>query len=203
MHYDAIANDHGLALDPFKALVAPRPIAWVSSLSATGEANLAPYSYFNAFAENPHYLAFGSGRGRHDQRKDSLRNIVETGEFVISIVTLALKDAMNASSMNAPHGVDEFEAAGLAKAPSIRVKPSRVAASPVAFECKLYKVLDLPDSQGLVENHMVIGRVVTIHIDDRYIADGRVDTAAFHPIGRLGYSEYATVLEAWKMRRPD
>jgi flavin reductase (DIM6/NTAB) family NADH-FMN oxidoreductase RutF len=203
MHYDAIANTHGLALDPFKALVAPRPIAWVSTLSAAGAANLAPYSYFNAFAENPHYLAIGSGASRSGGKKDSLANIEETGEFVVNLVTFALRDAMNASSANVAHGVDEFELAGLEKAQSLAVKPPRVARSPAAFECRLFRVIDLPGEGGHIDNRMIIGRVAVIHIDDRYIENGRVNTAAMQPVARLGYSEYATVTEAWRLRRPD
>lgn len=196
MFYDAVKNDHGLALDPFKAIVAPRPIGWVSSLSADGRANLAPYSYFNAFAQDPHYVAFGSG-----PRKDSLTNIEATGEFAFSLATYDLREKMNATSAHV--SVDEFELAGLAKAPCRIIRPPRVAESPAALECRLFQVVPLPDDHGKAENFLVIGRVVGIHIDDRFIHDGRVDTAAMRPIARLGYSEYATVTEAWRMRRPD
>lgn len=203
MYYDAIRNDHGLPNDPFKALVAPRPIAWVSSLSAGGTANLAPYSYFNAFAENPHYVAFGSGAARRGGLKDTIRNIEETGEFALSLVTFALRAAMNASSANVAHGVDEFALAGLTRAPCRGIRPPRVAESPVVLECRLFRIVPLPSDDGSVENHMVIGRVTGIHIDDACIRDGRVDTAALMPIGRLGYSEYTTVDTAWRLRRPD
>jgi flavin reductase (DIM6/NTAB) family NADH-FMN oxidoreductase RutF len=203
MFYDARRNDHGLPNDPFKALVVPRPIGWVSTLSKDGKANLGPYSFFNAFAEDPHYVAFGSGNSRTGGLKDSITNIEATGEFVLSLVTWDLREAMNASSASVPHGTDEFELAKLTKAPCKLVKPLRVAESPVAFECTWFKTIDLPGDDGTVENHMVIGRVIGIHIDDRYILDGRVNTAAMQPIARLGYAEYATVTEAWRMRRPD
>jgi flavin reductase (DIM6/NTAB) family NADH-FMN oxidoreductase RutF len=196
MFYDAVKNDHGLAQDPFKAIVAPRPIAWISTLSREGAANLAPYSFFNAFAQAPHYVAFGSG-----PPKDSLRNIEATGEFAVNLVSFDLREAMNASSAHV--AVDEFELAGLAKAPCRLIRPPRVAASPACLECRLHRIIPLPDDDGTAEDHMVIGRVLGIHIDDRYIADGRVDTVAMRPIARLGYSEYATVSEAWRMRRPD
>jgi flavin reductase (DIM6/NTAB) family NADH-FMN oxidoreductase RutF len=197
MFYDAVRNDHGFAVDPFKALVAPRPIAWVSSLSAAGIANLAPFSYFNAFSQNPHYVAFGIG-----PVKDTLRNIEATKEFAVSLPTWDLREQMNATSAHVAPEVDEFELAGLTKAPCRLIAVPRVAESPVALECRLFQVVPLPNDQGHAEDHMVIGRVLGIHIDDRYIHDGRVDTAAMRPIARLGYSEYATVTEAWRMRRP-
>ena len=196
MFYDAVKNDHGFQYDPFKAIVAPRPIAWVSSLSAAGQANLAPYSFFNAFAQAPHYIAFGSG-----PRKDSMRNIEETGEFAVNLATLALKDAMNASSAHVK--TDEFELAGLTKAPCRLIRPPRVAESPACLECRLHQIVPLPGDDGTADDFLIIGRVIGIHIEDRYIHDGRVDTAAMQPIARLGYSEYATVSEVWRMRRPD
>lgn len=197
MFYDAVKNDHGFEYDPFKALVAPRPIAWVSSLSASGVANLAPFSYFNAFSQNPHYVAFGIG-----PVKDTLRNIEATREFAVSLPTWDLREQMNATSAHVAPEVDEFELAGLTKAPCRLIGVPRVAESPVALECRLFQVVPLPDDTGHAEDHMVIGRVLGIHIDDRYINDGRVDTAAMRLIARLGYSEYATVTEAWRMRRP-
>jgi flavin reductase (DIM6/NTAB) family NADH-FMN oxidoreductase RutF len=201
--YDTRLNDHGFQYDPFKAVVVPRPIGWISTLSATGKANLAPYSYFNAFAERPHYVAYGSGTSRAGGHKDTLRNIEETGEFVTNLVTFELREKMNMTSSNAPYGVDEFELAGLSKSPARLVKPWRVAESPVQFECKLFKIVELPGDDGVARDHLVIGRVIGIHIDDRYIRDGRVDTAALQPIARLGYAEYATVDDIWRMRRPD
>jgi len=197
MFYDAVRNDHGFEFDPFKALVAPRPIGWISSLSPDGIANLAPYSYFNAMAQAPHYVVFGSG-----PHKDSLRNIEVTGEFAVNLATWDLREQMNASSATVPSYVDEFDLARLTKAPCRMIRAPRVAESPVCLECRLFKVIDLPDDDGHANDHMAIGRVIGIHIDDRFIANGRVDTAAMKPIARLGYSEYATVTEAWRMRRP-
>lgn len=197
MFYDAIRNDHGFEYDPFKALVAPRPIGWISSLSADGVANLAPYSYFNAMAQAPHYVVFGSG-----PRKDSLSNIEATGEFAVNLATYDLREAMNATSARVGPHVDEFELARLTKAPCRLIKAPRVAESPACLECRLYKVVDLPDDEGRVHDHIAIGRVIGIHIDDRFIDNGRVNTAAMRPIARMGYSEYATVTEAWRMRRP-
>ncbi len=202
MFYE-VEKGHGLPYDPFKALVAPRPIGWISSLTPDGSANLAPYSFFNAFAERPHYVAYGSGEARRGGRKDSLTNIEATGEFVVNLATWDLREQMNASSANVPLGVDEFELAGLTKAACRLVKAPRVAESPVALECRYLQTVPLPADDGSVEDHLVIGRVIGIHIDDRVIEDGRVNTAAMRPIARLGYSEYAVVTEAFRMRRPD
>jgi flavin reductase (DIM6/NTAB) family NADH-FMN oxidoreductase RutF len=198
MFFDAIENRHGLPNDPFKAIVAPRPIGWVSTLSETGIANLAPYSFFNAVSEGPHYVVFGSGG-----LKDSLTNVKATGEFAINIATYALREQMNLSSARVGPDVDEFALSGLTPAPCRLIGPPRVAESPAALECRLHQIVPLPGQDGSVRDWAVIGRVVAIHIDDRYIRDGRVDTAAMKPIARLGYSEYATVETAWRMRRPD
>jgi len=197
MFYDAIRNDHGFEYDPFKALVAPRPIGWLSTLSVDGIANLAPYSFFNAMSQSPHYVVVGSG-----PRKDSLRNIEATGEFAVNLATFDLREQVNASSAPVPPFVDEFEVARVSKAPCRLIKAPRVAESPVCLECRLFRVIDLPDDEGRANDHIAIGRVIGIHIDDRHIVDGRVNTAAMRPIARLGYSEYATVSEVWRMRRP-
>jgi flavin reductase (DIM6/NTAB) family NADH-FMN oxidoreductase RutF len=198
MFYDAVENRHGLPNDPFKAIVAPRPIGWVSSVSKAGIANLAPYSFFNAIAESPHYVVFGSGG-----LKDSLTNIEATGEFAINIATYDLREKMNLSSARVSADVDEFALAGLTPAPCRLIKTPRVEESPAALECRLYRIVPLPDDRGEVQDWAIIGRVMGIHIDDRFVRDGRVNTAAMKLIARLGYSEYATVETAWRMRRPD
>ena len=198
MHYDAIDNVHGLPNDPFKAIVAPRPIGWISSISRSGVPNLAPYSFFNAVADQPHYIVIGSSG-----MKDSLANIEATAEFVINVATYDLREQMNASSATVAPDVDEFKLSGLTAAPSRFVKPPRVKESPAALECRLFQIVPLPDDNGDAQNWAIIGRVVGIYIDDRFVKDGRVDTAAMRPIARLGYSEYATVEAAWRMRRPD
>jgi flavin reductase (DIM6/NTAB) family NADH-FMN oxidoreductase RutF len=197
MFYDAVKNDHGLAVDPFKAIVSPRPIAWISTISLHGTQNLAPYSFFNAFSERPHYVAFGSGGHKH-----TLSNIAATGEFAISIATYDLREAMNVTSASVAEHVNEFELSGLTAMPCRFIRCSRVSESPVTLECRHFQTMELPDTEGRVENYLVVGRVIGVHIDDRYIADGRVNTAAYKPIARLGYSEYATVEHAWRMRRP-
>ena len=198
MFYDAVENKHGLPNDPFKAIVAPRPIGWVSSLSKSGIPNLAPYSFFNAMSERPHYIVFGSGGF-----KDSLSNIEATGEFAINLATFELREKVNLSSARVSPEVDEFALTGLTPLPCKLIRAPRVAESPAALECKLYQIVPMPDDHGDAQDWAIFGRVVGIHIDDRFIHEGRVDTAAMKPIARLGYSEYATVETAWRMRRPD
>lgn len=190
MFYDAIENKHGLKHDPYKAIITPRPIGWISTIGRDGVCNIAPYSFFNAMSEKPHYVVFGSAG-----MKDTLRNIQETGEFVCSLSTWALRDHMNLTSAAVPYGVDEFPIAGLTAKASIKVKPPRVKESPAALECKHWKTIDLPPAgpghkQGYA---MVIGLVVGIHIDDAFVKNGIVDTAAMRPIARLGYMDYAVV----------
>ncbi len=197
MFYDAIRNDHGFAVDPFKSLVA-RPIGWLSTLSAEGVANLAPYSFFNTVSERPHYVVFGS-----TGYKDSLRNIEATGEFAVNVATYSIREAMNMSSSVVPSHVDEFVLAGLTKAPCQLIKAPRVAESPANLECRLFKTMELPDDEGKVSNWLVVGRVIGVHIDDRFIENGRVNSNAMQMISRLGYAEYATIDDVWRMRRPD
>jgi flavin reductase (DIM6/NTAB) family NADH-FMN oxidoreductase RutF len=190
MHYDARKRDHGLAHDPFKALVAPRPIGWIGSIDPQGRANLAPYSFFNAVSDRPPMVMFSSGG-----HKDSLRNIEVTGEFTCSLATWALRDAMNLSSATVAPQVDEFHLAGLPQAASRFVRPPRVATSPAALECKLWKVQALPAPPGRPEAAytVVFGEVVGIYIDDAFIRDGMVRTGEMRPIARMGYMEYAAV----------
>jgi len=190
MHYDTKHNQHGMQHDPFKAVVVPRPIGWISSVSPEGVLNLAPYSFFNAVSDKPPMVVFSSGG-----RKDSLRNIEASGEFTCSIATDALRAAMNMSSAAVGPEVDEFKLAGLTPAASQFVKAPRVAESPVALECKLWKTITLPPPEGKSEAlwTVVFGEVVAVYIDDRYLRDGRIDVAAMRPIARLGYMDYAVV----------
>jgi flavin reductase (DIM6/NTAB) family NADH-FMN oxidoreductase RutF len=199
--YDAIENRHGLKHDPFKALIAPRPVGWISTVSKAGICNIAPYSFFNAVSERPAYVVFGSAG-----IKDSLRNIEETGEFVCSLSTYELREHMNVTSAAVPYGVDEFPLAGLMATRSHLVKPPRVKESPVAFECRHHQTLLLPGAGRHAQGyHMVIGLVVGVHIDDQFIKDGIVDTPAMRPIARLGYMDYAVVTPetTFTINRPD
>jgi flavin reductase (DIM6/NTAB) family NADH-FMN oxidoreductase RutF len=198
MFYETAKNNHGLPHDPFKAIVAPRPIGWISSLSANGEVNLAPYSYFNGVSSKPPCVMFAS-----EGHKDSIANIAETREFVCSLATWELREQMNATSATVSREVDEFMLAGLTAAPSTLVKPPRVAESPCALECKLVKIVNLGDDDlDLTDRQIVIGKVVGIHIDEQFIRNGILDTAAMKPIARCGYRNYAVVLDQFEMIRP-
>jgi flavin reductase (DIM6/NTAB) family NADH-FMN oxidoreductase RutF len=205
MHYDVRSRPAALKHDPVKALAVPRPIGWVATLDAEGRPNLAPYSFFNLVSDRPPFVVFSSGG-----RKDSLRNVEATGEFTCSMATWDLREAMNMSSAPVAPGVDEFALAGLAPAASLLVKPPRVAAAPAAFECRLWKTLELPaparapgGRQGVTYT-LVIGEVVAVYVADQFVRDGVVDTAAMRPVARLGYMDYAVVTpEAmFTMNRP-
>ena len=187
MFYDAIKNDHGLKRDPFKAIVSPRPIGWISSVNRAGQVNLAPYSFFNAVSHSPPIVMFSS-----EDRKDSHANIEETGEFVCNLATYDLREAVIDTSEPLEPGIDEMEFAGLDAAPSRMVRPPRVAASPCALECKLLQVIQLSDLDGSpIERFMILGRVVGIHLDDRFLENGMLNTAAMRPLARCGYLDYA------------
>jgi len=198
MFYDAITNHHGLPHDPYKSLVAPRPIGWISSLDKDGNANLAPYSFFNGVGNNPHIVMFSS-----DGYKDSIKNVEETGEFVCSLATWDLRDAMNMTSTPAPHGQSEFDIAGLTPVASTMVKPPRVGESPAALECVYLQTVHMHDKDGKPASYRaVFGQVVGIHIDDDALTDGLFDTNRAKLLTRLGYMEYAKVDEVFTMRRP-
>lgn len=201
MFYRPGTKDHGLPHNPFKAMVSPRPIAWISTLNHDGSANLAPYSFFNAFADNPPILAYGTSGQKigMDEDKDSLTNIRRTGEFVVNIVSATLTKEMNISSQHFSAGEDEFMRAGLEKADCETVAAPRVAVAPASFECKLFKEIDLPGDGDV----MVIGEVTGIHFDPDCIRDGRFDVTSFEPLARLGYRDYAKVSEVFELSRPD
>jgi flavin reductase (DIM6/NTAB) family NADH-FMN oxidoreductase RutF len=184
--------------DPFKALIAPRPIGWVTTIDRAGALNLAPYSYFNAFSSVPPILGFSS-----EGRKDSVSFIEETGEFVWSMATYELRDQMNATSARLARGTSEFAHAHLTTAPSRLVRPPRVAASPCAMECGLIEIKQLRDRAGSpLDTYLVLGEVVGVFIEDRYVRAGKVDTALLQPIARCGYSDYAVVDKLFALRRP-
>lgn len=197
MFYEA-AKGHGLPHDPLKAIVAPRPIGWISSQSRAGELNLAPYSFFNALSSRPMLVWFSS-----EGEKDSFSFIRETGEFVANLVTLDLAEKMNATSVDAPRGVSEFGHAGLTPAPSRLVAPPRVAEAHAALECRLTEIIVPKLLSGEAAGvSVVVGQVVGVHIDDDYLTNGLFDTAKAQNLARLGYHDYAAVQEVFQMRRP-
>lgn len=198
-------DGHGLPHDPLKAIIAPRPVGWISSLDGEGRANLAPYSFFNGCGDHPAMVMFAQ-TGRKDRDtglKDSIANIRATGEFAHSVVPLALRDAMNASTGSYPAGVDEFEKAGLTKGAGQEIAVPHVAESPAVLECKLFRIIDdMPVWRDDTFNIMVIGEVVGIHIREEYLVDGMLDVTTYNPIARMGYMDYTTVESKWQMRRP-
>jgi flavin reductase (DIM6/NTAB) family NADH-FMN oxidoreductase RutF len=201
MFYDARKpNSHGLPHDPFKAIVAPRPIGWITSLSAAGEINLAPYSWFNGVSSAPPMVMFAS-----ELRKDTLTYIEETREFVCNFATFELREAVNLSSTPFRRGINEMEECGLSAAPSQLVRPPRVAASPCALECRWLKTVSLADVEGReTDRHVVFGQVIGVYIDERFIHDGLLDTAALQPIVRAGYHDYFALSpdRRFTMKRP-
>jgi flavin reductase (DIM6/NTAB) family NADH-FMN oxidoreductase RutF len=202
LHFYEPRNGHGLRHDPFNAIIAPRPIGWISSRDSKGHINLAPYSFFNAFCYTPPIIGFAS-----TSWKDSAANIQETGEFVWNLATMDLAQQMNATAAHVAHGVSEFEIAGLTPAPSRLVKVPRVGESPVAFECKLTQIIQLQGADGnKAQAWLTLGEVVAVHIDKAFIKDGVYQTALAHPIARAGRKgDYFEVRpEAmFEMIRPD
>lgn len=203
MHYDPEKNDHGLARGPFKSCVIPRPIGWISTTSMEGIDNLAPFSQCQNLGFDPPFVMFSANQDARGRRKDSVINAEETGEFVYNMATYDLRDSVNKSAMDVPPDVDEFTLAGVTKAPSIRVKPPRVAESPIQFECQYYQTVCLPGNNGKGAAHLVIGRVVLIHIKDEFILpDGKIDILRIRPLARLGYYDYTTVDSTFEMMVP-
>ncbi len=201
MFYETGGRDRTkLPHDPFKAIVAPRPIGWITSMSAAGDINLAPYSWFNGVSSRPPMVMFSS-----EERKDSLTFIEETKEFVCNFATFELREEVNRTSAPFPRGINEMEKAGLKSAPSHLVKPPRVAASPCALECKWVQTVSLTDYEGHpTDRHVVFGQVIGVYIDDKFIRDGLLDTGAMHPIMRAGYHDYYSAIPELRfmMKRP-
>ena len=200
-HFYEPRHGHGLPHDPFNAIVGPRPIGWISSRSAAGILNLAPYSFFNAFNYVPPIVGFAS-----IGYKDTLRNIEETGEFCWNLATRPLAEQMNLSCAAVPPDADEFMLAGLTPAPSRVVAPPRVTESPVSMECRLSQLIQLQGAGGAkVQTWLVLGEVVGVHIDRALLKDGVYDTAAAQPILRGGGpADYFTIgpEQLFKMFRP-
>jgi flavin reductase (DIM6/NTAB) family NADH-FMN oxidoreductase RutF len=198
MFYDPRTEPHGLAHTPVNALVCPRPIGWITTMTAAGGVNLAPYSFFNLISGYPPIVMFSSG-----PKKDSQTNAEETGEFVYNMATWELREVMNASSAEFGAAESEPEKLGLEMLASRKVKPPRVKRSPVHFECKYLQTVELVGSDGKRNrSSVVIGEVVGIHIDDRLITGGMVDITRARPIARLGYMDYCVVDEVFEMLRP-
>jgi flavin reductase (DIM6/NTAB) family NADH-FMN oxidoreductase RutF len=188
MHYNASSNDHGLPYNPFKAIVAPRPIGWITTMDGAGRLNCAPYSFFNAVSDRPPMVAFSS-----QGMKDSASIAEESGEFTCSFASFDLRDQLYLTSAALPRGTDELALAGLAPAPSRFVRPPRVAAAPAALERKYLSTTPLTARDGSTSYFLVVGEVVGVYIDDRFIEGGLVDTGAMRPLMRAGYDLYASL----------
>lgn len=203
MQYEPSMDNHNLPYNPFKACVIPRPIAWISTISLDGIHNLAPFSQFQNLSYDPPYVMIALNQNTKGKRKDTAINIEETGEFVYNMVPFNLAGAMNKTSVEVGPEVDEFEAVGLNKISSIKIKPARVKESPVQFECVYYNTIRLPGIgiHGAVD--LIIGKVVMIHIKDEYIlSNGKLDILKIRPLARLGYSDYTTVDTIIEMQKP-
>ena len=197
------SEHHGLPHNPFKSCVVPRPIAWVSTVHPNGTPNLAPFSFFNALADDPPMVMIAfNGYHAHGGEKDTLFNIKASGEFLVNMVPLALKDAMNATTADVAHEVNEIELAGLATAPSKLVKPPRVALAPIHLECALYKEIELPCTRDDSINRTIIGKVLGVHIHEDVLVDGLVDLTKVNPLSRLGYRQYTSVQDVFEMLSP-
>ncbi len=199
MFYETVKRDRAkLPHDPFKAIVAPRPIGWISTRALDGRINLAPYSFFNGFCSAPPIVGFSS-----EGWKDSASFARESGEFVANLATNDLRDPMNATSAPLPRGDNEFAHAGLTMAECRLVAPPRVAESPASLECKVVEIVEIRTQSGAWSGSVLtIGEVVGVHIDETYIRDGRFDTAGAHPLARCGYQDYAAVDSVFMLARP-
>lgn len=193
MFYEPRKKNHGLPHDPYNAIVGPRPIGWITSMNSAGQINLAPYSFFTSVSSDPPMVMFAS-----DGRKHTIDFVEQTGEFVCNLAVWDLRTHVKDTSLPFPRGIDEMAAVGLEAAPSILVKPPRVKASPCALECKWLRTIRLNDIDGNpAPRFIAFGQVIGIHIDERYIKDGLLDTGAMMPIARAGYQEYfVTTAEA-------
>jgi flavin reductase (DIM6/NTAB) family NADH-FMN oxidoreductase RutF len=188
----------------FNAIVAPRPIGWISSQSRDGRVNLAPFSHFNIVSTAPPVILFSCNTPRDRAEKDTLANVKATGEFVYNLATLALAELVNKTSTALPYGGDEFELAGLEKAPSVHVAPPRVAASPANLECRVLQIVRIePELPNETPSNVVFGRVVGLHMRDEFVlANGKFDTARAQPLTRLGGVQYAPAGAIFEMPAP-
>ncbi len=209
MFYEPSKKNHGLSRDPFRSLVIPRPIAWITSVSVDGIINLAPFSHFNICSVEPPAVMFSAGSSarsdqHRDRKKDSHRNVDDCGEFVVNVVPYDLRKQMNLTSAEVGPSVSEIEVAGLSLAPSKIIKTPRLAESPISLECKHLMTISLPCvTRGGDRNAIVVGEVVGVHIAEEVLTDGLVDIRKLRPVARLGYADYAVISDFFTMARPE
>lgn len=198
MFYRADTRDHGMRHDPFKAIVAPRPIGWIGTKGSDGSLNLSPYSFFNIVDDDPKIVMFSSGG-----RKHSVRNAQETGYFTTSLASRNLIEQVNASSVAVPYGTNEFEIAGLTPVSGLLIDAPYVGEAYVAMECVVTEIVSPRDRHGnRTDSYMVFGEVLGIHIDESIISDGRLDMSLARPVGRMGYMDYSEASEVFELMRP-
>ena len=198
MFYTTDSNRHGLAHDPFKAIVSPRPIGWIGSKGRDGSINLAPYSFFNAVADRPKLVMFSSAG-----RKDSQRNAAETGVFTCNFVSRDLAEKMNLSSAALPYGESEFGFAGLTPKQAELIDAPYVGEAFAVLECRVTEIIEPKTLSGTPsENVIVFGEVVGIHIDEAIVRDGRLDMSIARPVARMGYMDYSEGSDVFEMFRP-
>lgn len=206
MHYDPRIDlkPAPLKFNPLNALVAPRPIGWITSIDREGRVNLAPFSYFNAFSADPPIVGFAPNAHANGGGKDTLRNVEAVPEFTASIVSADLARQMNETSRQLPYGENELIAAGLTAVASEYVRTPRVGEARAALECRVFEIVALPAGTDGRGSHLVLGEVVGVYIDDALIgSNGRVDSIALAQVARLGYHDYTNVAAIYEMRRPD
>ena len=197
-------NTPGFKRSIFNAIVAPRPIGWISTISAQGVAYLAPFSQFNLVFTAPPVVMFACNTPADRAEKDTITNVRATGEFAVNLVSWDLRQAMNTSSTPAPHGIDEFVLGGLAKEACVKVGAPRVAASPASLECRVLRMIEIAaEDPGDTRSTVVFGKVVGLHIAEAFLrADGRFNTIKAQPTTRLGGIQYATVGDVVEMPAP-
>jgi flavin reductase (DIM6/NTAB) family NADH-FMN oxidoreductase RutF len=201
LFYEPEKRDHGLKFTPYKSCIVPRPIGWISTVSADGRVNLAPYSQFNNVGFEPGYLMFSAGGQYPDgHRKDSVVNAERSGEFVYNMATYELREAVSATAQIVDSGVDEMRAVGLTPAPSRLIRTPRVAESPINIECKYYTTVVLPGEDAHTNHHLVIGKVIGVHIKDEFLTpEGKIDVVKIRPLARLGYLDYTSVESSFSL----
>ena len=190
--------------DPFKSCVVPRPIAWVTTCGADGVVNVAPFSYFNAVADNPPMVMIATGsKERGGVVKDTIRNIAENGQFVINMVPFKLVEEMNRTSAMLPYGVSELDLDGLATIPAHKMLPPRLVGCPIHLECVHWQTIELPCINPDFTNQITIGKVLAFHVDEQMLlADGQIDSAKLDLVARMGGDKYARVQEVFNLKRP-
>ncbi|KAI1851052.1 hypothetical protein JX266_003717 [Neoarthrinium moseri] len=204
MFYKPGETHHGLPHDPFKACVIPRPIGWISTVSTSGEHNLAPFSQFNNLTFDPPLVMFSSNQTIDNTRKDTVNNVESTGVFCWQLATYSLREAVNITSEALEPSIDEFEKAGLKKtwSQTLKTPVPMVEASPVRFECEYVQTIRLPGNPPAGTVDLVIGRVVGVHIDEAVLTDGKIDVRKTKPIARLGYYDYGVIEDSFEMIIP-